>query len=171
MIYTIKTIIGRENIVMEMIAARVREENDNVRAKYKDSNLTEDEKAERIRKESLNIQALFHPEEIKGYVFIEGDMREIERATQAMVNVRGILRKPVDMKDISKFLQPTRVDADLNLGDLVEVIGGPFKGEKGKVTRYEKQKREVTLELLEAAVPIPLTVGVDLVKLNERAKK
>ncbi len=146
MIYTLKTVIGRENIVMEMVASRVKEEN-------------------------LGIQAVFHPEEIKGYVFIEGELKDVEKATQGMVNVRGIIRKPVDLKELSRFLQPTKVQADLNIGDLVEVIGGPFKGEKGKVTRYDKTKREVTLELVEAAVPIPLTVGVDLVKLTERAAK
>lgn len=146
MICTIKTVIGREKIVMEMIEARAKEG-------------------------SLNIQAMIHPEEIKGYIFIEGDMKDIEKVTQAMVNVRGILRKPVELKDIGRFLQPTKVEADLNLGDLVEVIGGPFKGERGKVTRYDKMKREVTLELVEAAVPIPLTIGVDMVKLTERAAK
>ncbi|HLC59354.1 MAG TPA: transcription elongation factor Spt5 [archaeon] len=146
MIYTIKTIIGRENIVMESVAARATEE-------------------------SLNIQSMVHPEEIKGYIFVEGDLRDVERAIQSMVNVRGILRNPVNLNDINKFLQPAKVVIDLNVTDIVEVIGGPFKGERGKVTRYDKIKREITLELVEAAVPIPLTVSVEMVKLLERGKK
>lgn len=146
MIYAIKTVIGRENIVMEMVAARAKEEN-------------------------TPILSMIHPEEIKGYIFVEGDLKDIEKVTQAMINVRGILRKPVDIKDINKFLLPTKVETELNLGDVVEVIGGPFKGEKGKVTRHDKIKREVTLELVEAAVPIPLTVSVEMVKLLERSKK
>ncbi|SRR3989344_3260611 len=146
MIYTIKTIIGRENIVMESVAARATEE-------------------------SLNIQSMVHPEEIKGYIFVEGDLRDVERAIQSMVNVRGILRNPVNLNDINKFLQPAKVVVDLNVTDIVEVIGGPFKGERGKVTRYDKIKREITLELVEAAVPIPLTVSVEMVKLLERGKK
>ncbi len=146
MIYTIKTVIGRENIVLEMIAARAKEK-------------------------KLDVQAMLHPEEIKGYIFVEGEIKDIEKATQAMVNVRGILKNPVDLKDLSKFVQPTQVEIKIEIKDLVEVIGGPFKGEKGKVTRYDKTKREVTIELLEAAVPIPLTIGVELVKLIERAKK
>jgi len=145
MIYTIKTVIGRENIVMEMIAARSKEEN-------------------------LNIQSLVHPEEIKGYIFVEGDLKDIENATKAMVNVRGILRNPIDLKDIDKFLQPSKVEIDLKVGDLTEVIGGPFKGEKGKVTRYDKDKREVTLELVETAVSIPLTISIEMVKPLERKK-
>ncbi len=145
MLYTIKTVIGRENIVMEAIAARCKEE-------------------------GIVMQSVVHPEEIRGYIFVEGDLKDIERATQAMVNVRGIIRKPIDIKEISKFLQPSKVNVELNLGDLVEVIGGPFKGEKGKVTRYDKTKREVTIELSEAAVAIPLTVSVEMVKLLERKK-
>ena len=55
--------------------------------------------------------------------------------------------------------------------DIVEIIGGPFKGEKGRVVRYDKVKREITIELLEVAVPIPVTVSVEFVKLLEKAKK
>jgi len=77
----------------------------------------------------------------------------------------------VNLNDINKFLQPAKVVVDLNVTDIVEVIGGPFKGERGKVTRYDKIKREITLELVEAAVPIPLTVSVEMVKLLERGKK
>jgi transcriptional antiterminator NusG len=51
------------------------------------------------------------------------------------------------------------------LGDIVEIVGGPFKGERGKVTRLNKQKSEVIVELLEAAVPIPITLNLDSIKV------
>ena len=50
-------------------------------------------------------------------------------------------------------------------GDVVRIIAGPFKGEKAKVTRLNLQKAEVVLELLEAAVAIPITLGLDSVKV------
>ncbi|MEM5766368.1 MAG: transcription elongation factor Spt5 [Candidatus Aenigmatarchaeota archaeon] len=146
MIYGIKTVIGRENIVMESIAAKAKVEN-------------------------LNIQSLFHPEEIKGYVFVEGDIKDIEMAVQMIPHIRGLIKRPIDLKEVQKFLQPKTVEVDLNVGDIVEIIGGPFKDEKGKVTRYDKLKREVTIELIEAVVPIPITVSVEFVKLLEKAGK
>jgi len=46
----------------------------------------------------------------------------------------------------------------------VEVIGGAFKGEEAKVNRVDDTNREVTIELLDAAVPIPTTVDIDMVR-------
>jgi transcriptional antiterminator NusG len=146
MIYSVKTVVGRENVVMEAIAAKAKTEN-------------------------LNIQSLFHPEEIKGYIFIEGDLKEIEKAIQMIPHVRGLIKRPIELKEVQKFLQPKTVEVELNVGDVVEIIGGPFKDERGKVTRYDKVKREVTIELIEAVVPIPITVSVEFVKLLERGKK
>ena len=146
MIYTVKTVVGRENIVLESIAAKA-------------------------KTHELDIRALVHPEEIKGYIFVEGEIKDIEKALKMIPHVRGLIRKPIDLKDIQRFLEPRKVEIELNKGDIVEIIGGPFKGERGKVVRYDKTKRECTIEMLEVTVPIPVTVSVEFVKLVEKAKK
>lgn len=146
MIYTVKTVVGRENIVLDSISTKAKAEH-------------------------LQIQALMHPEEIKGYIFIEGDLKDIERALQMIPHVRGLIKNPIDLKQLERFLQPKTIEIELDKGDTVEVIGGPFKGERGKVVRYDKIKREIVIELLEVSVPIPITVSVELVKLIEKAKK
>jgi transcription termination/antitermination protein NusG len=53
---------------------------------------------------------------------------------------------------------------------VVEITGGPFKGMRAKITRIDKSKGEVTLELLEATFTLPITVHSDYVKLVEKAK-
>lgn len=146
MIYTIKTVVGRENIVLDAVASKA-------------------------KSQKLQLQALLHPEEIKGYIFIEGDIKEIEKVVQMVPHVRGLIKTPVDLKEIQRFLQPKLVEIELAKGDTVEVIGGPFKGEKGKVVRYDKTKREIVIELLEVSVPIPITVSVEFVKLIQKAEK
>jgi len=143
MIFTIKTVVGRENIVLDAIASK-------------------------IKTQGLAIQTLVHPEEIKGYIFVEGDIKEVEKAVQMIPHVRGIIKNPIDINQIQRFLQPKTVEIELGIGDIVEVIGGPFKGEKGKVVRYDKTKRETTIELLEVTVPIPVTVSVEFIKLTEK---
>jgi len=145
MLFTIKTVVGRENIVIE-----------NVATKAKTEGLTQ-------------VRAFIHPEEIKGYVFVEGDIKEIELAVQDVPHVRGLIKKGIPVEQVERYLQPKTVEVDLGIGDILEVVGGPFKGEKGKVTRYDKTKREVTMELLEAAVPIPVTVSVEFIKVLEKA--
>lgn len=144
-IYAVKTIIGRENVVLEAMAGKV-------------------------KARGLDIKALVRPEEIKGYIFIEGDLKEVENLIKEIPHARGLLKKPVPISDIKKFLEPKKVEIKINEGDIVEVIGGPFKGEKGKVTRFDKMKSEVTMELIEVTVPIPVTVNAGLVKVIKKVE-
>lgn len=143
MIYAVKTIIGRENVVIEAMSGKA-------------------------KAQGLNIKAMVHPEEIKGYIFIEGELKDVEEMIREIPHARGILRKPVPIEEIKRFLEPKKVEIEINEGDIVEVIGGPFKGEKGKVTRYDSVKSEVTIELIEITVPIPVTVNAGLVKVIKK---
>ena len=52
----------------------------------------------------------------------------------------------------------------------MEILSEPFKREKAKVMRVDKQKEEVVIELLEAAVPIPIKRKLDNVKVIRRQK-
>ncbi len=144
MIYVVKTIIGRENIVLEAMAGKA-------------------------KNNALDVKALAHPEEIKGYIFVEGELRDIKEIIREIPHARGVLNDPVSVDQIKRFLQRKKAEIEINDGDIVEVIGGPFKGEKGRVTRFDKYKAEVTIELIEVAVPIPVTVNAELVTVIQKA--
>lgn len=146
MIYTIRTTVGRENAVMETLNSKTK----NMQAA---------------------IKSLLHPDELKGYIFIEGDINAIERVVQGVPHIRGIIRKQATLNDVKKFLEVKTVIVNVNKGDIIEITGGPFKNEKGKVTRVDESKEEVTIELLDAAVSIPITVALDSVKIIELAEK
>jgi transcriptional antiterminator NusG len=48
---------------------------------------------------------------------------------------------------------------------MVEVIAGPFRGLKAKITHMDKVKEEVTIELLEEGfATLPITVHADYVR-------
>jgi transcriptional antiterminator NusG len=143
-IYAVKTIIGRENVVLEAMAGKAK-----------------------VR--GLLIKSMVSPEEIKGYIFVEGELKDIENLIKEIPHARGILKNPVPVSDIKKFLESKKTEISINEGDIVEVIGGPFKGEKGKVTRFDSVKSEVTMELIEITVPIPVTVNAGLVKVIKKA--
>jgi transcriptional antiterminator NusG len=143
-IYAVKTIIGRENVVMEAVANKAKVNN-------------------------LAVKALVHPEEIKGYVFVEGELKDIQEIVKEIPHARGIIKNPIDVSQIKKMIETKRKEVMLKEGDIVEVIGGPFKGEKGKVKRFDKEKGEVTIELIEVAVPIPITVNAGLVSVIQKS--
>jgi transcriptional antiterminator NusG len=47
----------------------------------------------------------------------------------------------------------------------VELIAGPFKGSKAKVLRVNDAKEEVTVELLDEAVKIPVTIHAEHIRI------
>jgi len=146
MISTIRTTVGRENAVIETLANK-------------------------IKNMGLAIKSIFHPGELKGYIFLEGEEEVINELIKGVPHVKGIIRKEVLMLDIKKFLEVKKIEIKINRGDVVEVTGGPFKNEKGKVTRVDEAKSELTIEFLEAAVPIPITIPIDSARLIEAAEK
>ena len=146
MIYTLRTTSGREDIVMDMINSRVHAEN-------------------------LDVKAVIHPAELKGYIFIEGNTAAIHKSLKGVMHTKGLIEKPVGIGDIQHFME-TKTD-ELKVGDedVVEIMGGPFKGEKGKIKRVDKSKNEVTIELLEASIPIPVTIAMEFIKVIKRSAK
>ena len=66
------------------------------------------------------------------------------------------------------MLEQVKTAVNIQKNDIVEIISGPFKREKAKITRIDMAKEEVVVELLEAAVPIPITVSLDTVKVIRR---
>jgi len=66
------------------------------------------------------------------------------------------------------MLEQVKKEISIKKNDIVEIISGPFKRENAKITRVDKVKEEVVVELLESAVPIPITLKMDAVKVIRR---
>ncbi len=98
-------------------------------------------------------------------------MESVERLCRGVPHIRGVLEGVVDMGEIEHLLVPRGTVVDLNVGDIVELVSGPFKGEKAKVIRVDEHKEEATLELLEASVPIPVTVPGSSVRIIEKEER
>ena len=113
--------------------------------------------------------SIIRPHGMRGYIFIEAASRiDAEQAAFNVPYARGILPTPIDFREIEHMLKQVKRDVNIQKNDIVEIISGPFKRENAKVTRIDKQKEEVVVELLEAAVPIPITVRMDAVKVIRR---
>ena len=70
-----------------------------------------------------------------------------------------------------RFLIAEKSEVKFNVGDVVEIIGSPFKGERAKISRVDETKGEITVEFLEAAIPIPVTISVNSVRMHEKKKE
>ncbi len=113
--------------------------------------------------------AVIRPHGLRGYIFVEaGSKEDIEQVLQGVPYSRGILETEIPYKEIEHMLEQVKVEMNIHKHDIVEIISGPFKRENAKVIRINKPKEEIVVELLEAAVPIPITVKMDAVKVIRR---
>ena len=146
MIFIVKVTTNKEDKVIEMISKRV-------------------------IKKNLNVFSVIKPHGMKGYIILEAiDKDSAEECAFNLPYVKGIIRKTVNYDEIKNMLEPKIEDINIEEGDIVEMIGQTFKGEKAKVTRIDKAKGEVIVSLLGASVPIPVTVKIDNVKVIRREK-
>jgi len=122
-----------------------------------------------IEKKKLNVFSLVHPHGMRGYLFIETPNRyTAEQAIYGVPYTRGLLENEMSFKEIEHLLETTKIKVNMEKNDIVEIITSPFKGEKAKIARVDLAKDEVVVELLQAAVPIPITLSVDSVKVIRR---
>lgn len=125
-----------------------------------------------ILRKKVQVYSVIRPHGMRGYIFIEAESRgDAEQAAYGVPYARGILPGEVPYIEIEHMLEQVKKDVNIRKNDIAEIISGPFKREKCKITRVDKAKEEVVVELLEAAVPIPITLKMDLVKVIRREEE
>jgi transcriptional antiterminator NusG len=146
MIYVYRITVGQEKVVLDMLQKK-------------------------ISKDKLNVYAIAHFEDLKGYLVVEGeDEVSVRQAGLKIPHIKGVLAKSMELKDIEGLIEAAKPAVlSINKGDVVELISGPFKGEKARVIKINTNKDEVTVELTEVAVPIPVTIKANTLKVFQKA--
>jgi transcriptional antiterminator NusG len=147
-IFAIRTTVGQEKSVADMISARATNFN-------------------------LRVVSVLAPADIHGYVFVEvlGGKSVVERVRSGIKHAKGLVGEEVPFEQIEKFLTPRPTVTGMGIDDIVELISGPFRGERAKIIRIDEAKEEITVELFEATVPIPITVRGDAVKIIQKKEE
>jgi len=147
-IFSIKPQIGKEQNVAELLKGRVKKTGDK------------------------NILSILVTPELRGYVFVEAyKADEVRKMIKAISYVRGMLEGSIPLEEMEKFLTPASSVEKITEGDIVEMIAGPFKGEMAKVTHIDASKEEITVELFDSVVPIPITVKGDQVRVVRKREE
>lgn len=124
------------------------------------------------KKENLAIHAILAPDELKGYILVEAAGPEVvDEAVQNVPHARTMVKGKSGFVEIAHFLTPKPTVTGITEGSIVELISGPFKGEKARVKRIDTTREEITVELFEAMVPIPVTVRGDNVRILKREEE
>ncbi len=143
-IYAVKTTARQERTVADMIAT----------------------------KEEDEVHAVLSPDSLTSYVMVEADGTAVlERLLDEIPHARTIVPGESGLAEVEHFLSPTPDVEGIAEADIVELIAGPFQGEKARVQRIDEGKDQVTVELYEATVPIPVTVRGDQIRVLDSEER
>jgi len=146
-IFSIKTQVGKEQNAADIINSRA-------------------------DKSKIKIPSILVTPELRGYIFLEGyDKERIKEMIKTVSYARNMLEGDIPVEQIEHFLVPASAVAKIAEGDVVEMIAGPFRGETAKVTHIDDSKEEITVELFESVVPIPITVRGEQVRVVKKKEE
>jgi len=143
MIFTVRTTVGQESLVVDILSSK-------------------------IKRENLNIYSISVIPGLKGYVLIEAEDEVTLRrgiSNTSHIKGKGIVGGQVKIEELSGLLEAKPLMKSIKEGMKVELIAGPFKGSKAKVLRVNDAKEEVTVELLDEAVKIPVTIHAEHIRI------
>ncbi|HDZ36505.1 MAG TPA: transcription elongation factor Spt5 [Thermococcus sp.] len=140
-IFTVRVTVGQEETTAKLIYSKVETYN-------------------------IPVYAILAPSKVKGYIFVEAPSKgAVDEAIKGIRHAKGILPGEVKFEEIEHFLEEKPAVSGFEPGDIVELISGPFKGEKAKVTRVDEAKDEIVVDLIGSVVPIQVTVRGEYVRL------
>lgn len=145
-IFALKTSAGQERNVARMLARKTQDS-------------------------GIGITSILVPESLKGYIIVESYTKiDMRNPIMKIPHLRGIVegKHEITFEEVKRFLKPEPIISSIQKGSIVELVSGPFKGERAKVVRIDESREEVVLELIEAAVPIPVTVKADQIRIIQK---
>jgi len=132
--FVVRTINGREELCAKFIALKTKARN-------------------------LPIKAILATPKTPGYVYIEADHPfTVERAIQGVKLARGMFVSAIDANEVLGLIKEEPLLEKLKIGDMIEVVRGPFAGHRGKVLRIRKRKHEVEVLLESTKSYIPIKI-------------
>ncbi len=109
---------------------------------------------------------------MRGYIIVESDNEVTVRSFITKEhNIKGVLPTPLSNEEIEKLLAVKKTEQLVSKGDVVEFSTGPFKGYKAKVLKIDDTKSEMTVELLDVVVPIPITTKMSTARVIQKASR
>ncbi|MCD6461273.1 MAG: transcription elongation factor Spt5 [Thermoplasmata archaeon] len=128
----------------------------------------------RAIRSNVAVFAVLAPAKLRGYVFVEAMNKDrLKDVVRGIRKARGVVDRgdvSLTFEEILPYLTPKPLVSGIKEGDIVELVSGPFKGEKARVMSIDESREEITVELFEAMVPIPVTIRGDSVRVLEKSR-
>ena len=143
-----------------------------VRVTASQEKITADILQNKVGSANPNIYSVVMPYGMRGYLIIEAkDEISCRELILNEPHVKGMLQTPLSEEELNKMLSQKQQIQEIGTNDIVEFFTGPFKGYKAKVIKTDTSKDEITVELMDVAVPIPVTTKANMARIVQRAEK
>lgn len=142
MIFTLRTMPGQEELVATILKNKASEE--------------------------LPIYSVIIMPNIKNYIIIEVDNdTTLKRAIMDIPYVKksAMTIGKVNHKELEAMLKVESVMEKLEKDTVVEIKSGHLKGEKARVVRVNPTKEEITVEILDATIKMPITLKAENIRI------
>ncbi len=142
MIFTLRTMPGQEELVATILKNKASDE--------------------------LPIYSIILMPNIKNYIIIEVDNETtLKRAIMDIPYVKksAMTIGKVNHKELEAMLKVETIMEKLDIDTIVEIKSGHLKGEKARVVRVNPTKEEITVEILDATIKMPITLKAENIKI------
>ncbi len=120
---------------------------------------------QRVEATNLPIYSIIIPPHSKGLLIVEADnAAAVIEATSGIKYFKRLVFGTVPEKEVLDMLIAKVEEEEFKIGDIVEVISGPFRDMKARVMRVDKDKKEIVIEFLDRSVTLPITVSADMLR-------
>ena len=119
---------------------------------------------QRVEANNMPIYSIIIPPATKGILIVEADnAATVLEAFSGIKYFKRLVYGTIPEAQVMNMIK-AKVEEEFNVGDVVEVISGPFRDMKARILRIDKDKKEAVIEFLDRSVTLPITVSTDMLR-------
>ena len=120
---------------------------------------------QRVKATNMPIYSIIIPPASKGLLILEADSAAaVLEALSGIKYFKRLVYGTIPEDEVFNIIKAKVEEEEFKIGDIVEVISGPFRDMKARVLRVDKDKKEVVIEFLDRSVTLPITVSTDMLR-------
>jgi transcriptional antiterminator NusG len=118
--------------------------------------------------ESPHIHAVLAPDTLNAYVIVEADGESpVETIVSETYAANKMLPGQTSLQEVNGYLTSDSQVQGITEGELVELTGGPYRGQNARVLRVDTDREQVTVELHEETIPLSVNVPGDQLRTKD----
>tara|TARA_R110000851_G_scaffold97253_1_gene210841 strand:- start:155 stop:688 length:534 start_codon:yes stop_codon:yes gene_type:complete len=120
------------------------------------------------------IHNIYHEDHMRGYIVIEADnlfvVEQLIGKNANMMNtthIKGIktIIGELNYEDAQQYIQSKSPFEGIDIGSMVEITKGAFKGERAVVLSISEKMEEIKVQLIDGAIPMDINLSPTHVRI------